>query len=47
MEEVLVTDSAAANEYNPFDQVEDIIQAPNDGSFHHVPSSEEQLQANY
>ena len=41
MEEVLVTDSAAANEYNPFDMEDDIIQAPNDGSFQDMPSSEE------
>lgn len=53
VEQELVVPSTPAgeNSYNPFDTVEesDIIRAPqtNDGSFHHVPTSEEQLQANY
>ena len=41
------TNTSGANEYNPFDQVEedDMIRAPqtNDGSFHHVPTSDELL----
>ena len=43
--------TSGVNSYNPFDEVQedDIIRAPqtNDGSFHHVPTSDEQLQANY
>ena len=41
VETEITPNHAAQQEYNPFDGAEDIITAPNDGSFHHVPSAEE------
>ena len=46
-QEIVATNTSGVNSYNPFDEVQedDIIRAPqtNDGSFHHVPTSEELL----
>ena len=46
-QELVASNTSGVNSYNPFDEVQDddIIRAPqtNDGSFHHVPTSEELL----